>query len=108
MTFVHNIGFKNPVNISIYQKLEEKYRSRQKIEGEYLFRQRVLCTEPHCVINDDNYTLTIKLSDPFNLPNALYSVEFDDDFLIYKSEDKAVPGIKLGKWMINKSKGISS
>ena len=104
MTFVHSIDFKNSVNVSIYQKLEEKYLSRQKLEVEYLFREKLTC---NCMVNnDDNYTLTIKIDNStFNLPNASYSVEIGDNFLRYKSENKMVPGVKLGKWMINTSKG---
>jgi len=105
LTFVHFIELKDPVNISIYQILEDKYLLRQKLEGKYLFRQKILCTQPYCVISN-NYTLTIKLPiSPFNLPNTSYSIEIDDDFLRYKREDLPVPGIELGKWIINTSKG---
>src|SRR6266498_341737 len=95
ITFVHLIGYKNPVNISIYQELE----------GKYLLRQKVLCTDPYCVIS--NYSLTIKLLDTtFNLPNTTYSVEIEENFLRFKSEDTPIPGIELGRWMIKTTKGI--
>src|SRR5687768_2101789 len=97
ITFVHLIESKKPVNISIYQKLEERYRLRQKLEGEYLLRQKLLCTEPNCMVVN-NYSLRIKLLDTtFNLPNATYSVEIDDEFLNYQNENIPVPGMKLGK-----------
>jgi len=71
--FVHLIESKKPVNISIYQKLEEKYRLHQKLEGEYLLRQKLLYIEPYCVISNNNYTLTIELLGIiFNLPNPVY------------------------------------
>ena len=79
----------------------------QKLEGEYLLCQKLLCTEPYCVISNNNYTLTIKLlSIIFNLPNTTYSVEINDEFLKYKNDNMPVPDIILGKCMINTSIGM--
>src|SRR4051794_36668683 len=90
MTFIHTIDLTAAVNISIYLKTDD----------EYLLRQTLLCTDPHCIINND-YSLTIKLLDnTFNTPNANYSIEIDDNFLRYRNESETIPGIKRGSWMI--------
>ncbi|GES93450.1 hypothetical protein GLOIN_2v1871822 [Rhizophagus clarus] len=93
ISFVHFIDPTYAVNVSIYQQLDD----------ENLLRQRFLCTIPNCVISDDFYSLTINiLNVTFNIPNASYYVEIDDNFVKYKYEygDLVIPGIKPGNWII--------
>jgi len=97
ITFVHLVDpTAAPVNVSIYQKYSD----------ENLLRQRFLCTTSHCVISKDGYLLTIHLHDvTFNVPNATYYVEIDDNFLKYKGNDEMISGIKPEKWIIKTTEG---
>ncbi|CAI2167912.1 20587_t:CDS:2 [Funneliformis geosporum] len=91
MTFSRAVESTIPVNISIYQKLNERN----------ILRQRFLCFRQNCVIGDDENSLTINLLNiTFNVPNATYFVEIDDAFLKYKGTDEMISGIKLGTWVI--------
>jgi hypothetical protein len=101
--FFHRIDLTIPVvNISIYQKHNEHK----------LLRQIFLTTDQYCEISNDYYSLTIKLLDiTFNVPNAIYYVEIDDDFLKYKTEfeyNNTIPGIKSDKWIIKTKGGMKS
>ena len=97
MIFVHLIELATPVNISIYQRYDEN-----------LLRQKILCEIPRCTISEDEYSLTIKLDDvTFNVPNATYYVEINDNFLRYKDQDVMIPGVKLGNWIIQMTEGKS-
>ncbi|RIA98785.1 hypothetical protein C1645_870401, partial [Glomus cerebriforme] len=92
ITFLNQIDPTTAVNISIYLIHD----------NDYYLRQKFLCTNPYCIISDDFYSLKINLlSNPFNIPNASYYVEIDDDFVEYKYEHIKVPGIKPGNWIIN-------
>ncbi|CAG8683313.1 3250_t:CDS:10, partial [Funneliformis mosseae] len=91
MTFSRAVESTVPVNISIYLKHDDTN----------LLRQIFLCSKQNCVIGDDDDSLTIVLLDiTFNVPNATYYVEIDDDFLKYKDESEMITGIKLGNWII--------
>ncbi|CAG8463105.1 11906_t:CDS:2 [Funneliformis caledonium] len=91
MTFSRAVESTVPVNISIYLKHDDTN----------LLRQIFLCSKQNCVIGDNDDSLTIVLLDiTFNVPNATYYVEIDDDFLKYKDESEMITGIKLGNWII--------
>lgn len=99
ITFFHRIDLTFPVNISIYQKYNDKN----------LLRQILLSTNQYCVISDDYYSLTINLFDiTFNVPNATYYVEIDNNFIKYKDnlQNVAIPGIKPDKWIIKTRGGM--
>jgi hypothetical protein len=102
ITFFHRIDLTIPVNISIYQKYNDHN----------LLRQIFLTTDQYCVKCNNNYSLTIRLSDiTFNLPNATYYVKIDDKFLKYKNEHEyeiTIPGIKPDKWVIKTNGGMKS
>ena len=67
-------------------------------------REKFLCTIPQCVIS--GYSLTINLNDvTFNVPNANYTVEVDNNFLKYEGYDELVPGIKPDLWIIQTTGG---
>ncbi|GBC23065.1 uncharacterized protein OCT59_014015 [Rhizophagus irregularis] len=93
MTFLNPIDPTIPVYISIYH-----YHNYEDI-----LRQKFLCTMPFCTISEDSYSLIINLSSnvTFNIPNASYYVEIEDNFVEYKYEIETVPGIKKPKsWNI--------
>ncbi|RGB41639.1 hypothetical protein C1646_751932 [Rhizophagus diaphanus] len=93
MTFLNPIDPTIPVYISIYH-----YHNDEDI-----LRQKFLCTMPFCTISEDSYSLIINLSSniTFNIPNASYYVEIEDNFVEYKYEIETVPGIKKPKsWNI--------
>lgn len=98
MTFLNPIDPTIPVYISIYH-----YHNYEDI-----LRQKFLCTMPFCTISEDSYSLIINLSSnvTFNIPNASYYVEIEDNFVEYKYEIETVPGIKKPKsWNIYTASG---
>ena len=55
------------------------------------------------MISEDSYSLTINLlSITFNIPDASYYVEINDNFVKYKYDGPKtiIPGIKPGNWII--------
>jgi len=93
-----NIEFNHPVSPTAAGKISIHYLTP---DNEYLLRQRFLCIEPYCNISNNGYSLTIKVLDTtFNMPNAHYSVEIDDNYLRYQNESEQIPGITKGNWMI--------
>ncbi|GBB91078.1 hypothetical protein RclHR1_01820007 [Rhizophagus clarus] len=93
MTFLNPIDPTTPVYISIYHYYEN---------NEDILRQKFSCTTPFCTISEDMYSLTINLlsNTTFNIPDAAYYVEIDDNFVEDKYEIETVPGIKPRNWNI--------
>ncbi|GBB98117.1 hypothetical protein RclHR1_03140016 [Rhizophagus clarus] len=95
-----NITFLNPIDPTVAAYISVYYDSGDEL----ILRQKFLCTGSYCMMSKDNNSLTINLlNNTFNMPNASYYVEIDDNFFGYKYELITMPGIKLKNWIIKTS-----